>query len=54
MSKLFREWEENVDKESKEWLDFQKQMEYDDAMFNQMVKVLDWMMPKNNKGDKDE
>ena len=30
MSKLFREWFENVDEDSQEYLDFLKQQEHDD------------------------
>jgi len=38
MSKVFREWFDTVDKNSKEWLDFVKQQEQDDEMSTQILE----------------
>ena len=41
MSKLFREWIENVDEESDEYKKFIAQQNYDDFMYNNMTKIMD-------------
>ncbi len=42
MSKVFREWFDNVDKDSQEWLDFVKQQEQDDCMSEKILKEIEY------------
>lgn len=53
MSKLFREWIENVDEDSKAYKDFIKQQEYDDWSRNNMIRMMDIVEGKDN-GKQDE
>ena len=41
MSKVFREWIENVDEDSDEYKKFIAQQEYDEFMYNNMMKMMD-------------
>ena len=49
MSKLFREWIENVDEESDEYKKFIAQQNYDDFMYNNMTKIMDAVEGKDNE-----
>ena len=49
MSKLFREWIENVDEESDEYKKFIAQQNYDDFMCNNMTKIMDAVEGKDNE-----
>ena len=49
MSKLFREWIENVDEESNEYKKFIAQQNYDDFMYNNMTKIMDAVEGKDNE-----
>ncbi len=41
MSKVFREWFDTVDKNSKEWLDFVKQQQQDEDMVAELLEGMD-------------
>ena len=49
MSKVFREWIENVDENSDEYKKFMAQQEYDEFMYNNMMKMIDAVEGKDNE-----
>ena len=52
MSKLYREWEETVDKDSKEWKDFQKELEIGEYLYSKNIQpILDLMLTGATKFD---
>tara|TARA_B100001250_G_C19812620_1_gene796494 strand:+ start:64 stop:237 length:174 start_codon:yes stop_codon:yes gene_type:complete len=53
MSKVFRDWFEETDRNSEEWLDFERMMEYNDYVFDKVIEPL-LMQQLNLKEEKDE
>ena len=53
MSKVFRDWFEKTDRNSEEWLDFKRQIEYNDYVFDKVIEPL-LMQQLNLKEEKDE
>ena len=52
MSKLYRKWEETVDKDSKEWKDFQKELEIGEYLYSKNIQpILDLMLTGATKFD---
>tara|TARA_R100000329_G_C7597891_1_gene212064 strand:- start:1054 stop:1239 length:186 start_codon:yes stop_codon:yes gene_type:complete len=52
MSKVYREWEETVDKDSKEWKDFQKELEIGEYLYSKNIQpILDLMLTGATKFD---
>mgnify|MGYP003132807133 FL=1 len=49
MSKVFREWIENVDEDSNEYKKFIAQLEYDEFAYNNMIKIMNAMEGKDNE-----
>ena len=49
MSKVFRDWFEETDRNSEEWLEFKRQIEYNDYVFDKVIEPL-----LNLKEEKDE
>ena len=49
MSKVFRDWFEETDRSSEEWLEFKRQIEYNDYVFDKVIEPL-----LNLKEEKDE
>ena len=40
MSKVFRDWIEETDRNSEEWLEFKRQIEYNDYVFDKVIEPL--------------
>ena len=53
MSKVFRDWFEETDRNSEEWLDFERMIEYNDYVFDKVIEPL-LMQQLNLKEKKDE
>jgi|TARA_B100000073_G_scaffold262056_1_gene221753 hypothetical protein len=49
MSKLFRDWIENVDEDSDEYKKFIDQQKYDEWSYNNMIKIMDIVEGKDNE-----
>ena len=49
MSKLFREWIENVDEESDEYKKFISQQKLDEWRYDNMIRLMDIVEGKNNE-----
>ena len=49
MSKLFREWIENVDEDSDEYKKFISQQKLDEWRYDNMIRLMDIVEGKNNE-----
>tara|TARA_A100001391_G_C4823612_1_gene212047 strand:+ start:302 stop:463 length:162 start_codon:yes stop_codon:yes gene_type:complete len=49
MSKVFREWWEGIDTDTEEYKKFIAQQEYDEFMYNNMMKMMDAVEGKDNE-----